>query len=148
MTKHFENPNAAAEAARERWLNHRNSFGERRIKVTCSVCGKTYLTRPKNINPNYGNRYCTDCRRGPNGYRTSFKSELCRGEKNTKAKLTEAKVIAIRRLNANGYNYAYLSRRYNVTKDTIYSVCTRRTWKHVKQLVFFILEGQHGVLQL
>ena len=131
MTLHFTTPDAAQAAANKRWTQYPDRFKKRKAHLTCAACGKSYQTVPKNVNPKYSNHYCSDCRKTEKAYQNAFKSETSRGEQNTKAKLTEAEVIAIRELNAEGYKYLWLSRRYKVSRDTIYCICTRRTWKHV-----------------
>ena len=131
MTLHFTTPNAAQTAANKRWTQNPDRFKKRKAHLTCAACGKSYQTVPKNVNPKYSNHYCSNCRKTEKAYPNAFKSETSRGEQNTKAKLTEAEVIAIRELNADGYKYPWLSRRYKVSQDTIYSICTRRSWKHV-----------------
>ena len=129
MTLHFTNPDAAQAAANKRWAHHR--FQKRMVCLTCSSCGKSYQTLPKNVNPKHNNHYCSACRKTPKAYPTAFKSETSRGEHNVKAKLSENDVIIIRRLNSQGTDYTWLADRFNVTRDTIYSICTRRSWKHV-----------------
>ena len=48
------------------------------------------------------------------------------------AKLTDADVIEIRRLNSDeGVSYAALAERYGVWRSTIRNICLRKTWKHV-----------------
>ena len=131
MTLHFTTPDAAQAAANKRWTQYPNRFKKRKVHLTCAACGKSYQTAPKNVNPKYSNHYCSDCRKTEKAYQNAFKSETSRGEQNTKAKLTEDEVVSIRQLNAEGYKYLWLSRRYKVSRDTIYCICTRRTWKHV-----------------
>ena len=131
MTKTFCIPGAAKTAAHKRWDAKPKHRCKRTIKVSCSLCGRNYRTIPKNVNPRYHNRYCSTCRQTPEAYPSAFKSETQRGEKNVKAKLTEAEVVSIRDLNGKGYTYHWLSYKYKVKQDTIYSICTRRSWKHV-----------------
>ena len=131
MTKTFSKPGAAKAAAHQRWDAKRKPFHKNTIQVSCSLCGRNYRTLPKNVNRRYHNRYCSICRQTPEAYPTAFKSEDIRGEANVHAKLTEAEVVSIRDLNGEGYSYIWLSRRYKVKRDTIYSICTRRSWKHV-----------------
>ena len=131
MTLHFTTPNAAQAAANKRWTQYPDRFKKRKAHLTCSCCGKSYQTVPKNVNHQYNNHYCSACRKTPKAYPTAFKSETQRGQANVKAKLSENDVIVIRKLNSQGADYTWLSHRFNVTRDTIYSICTRRSWKHV-----------------
>ena len=129
MTLHFTQPDAAQAAANKRWAHHR--FKRRMVRLTCSSCGKSYPVLPKNVNPKCNHHYCSACRKTSAAYSKAFKSKNTRGEANIKAKLSENDVIIIRKLNLEGAEYAWLADRFNVTRDTIYSICTRRSWKHV-----------------
>jgi hypothetical protein len=53
------------------------------------------------------------------------------GSRNGAAKLTEAQVVKIRELRANGERPSVLARRYCVDRGVIWRVLTRRTWRHV-----------------
>lgn len=48
-----------------------------------------------------------------------------------KVKLTEAKVIEIRKLYAEGYNQIQLGKMYGVARTLIGTIVRRETWKHV-----------------
>ena len=54
-----------------------------------------------------------------------------RGENHRKAKLTEEKVKSIRELYAQGFGTTMLGETFGVTRNSIYLLCTRKTWKHV-----------------
>lgn len=54
-----------------------------------------------------------------------------RGEKNSKAVLTAAKVRAIRRRHAKGESGVSLARAFKVTPYTISDIVRRKTWKHI-----------------
>ena len=131
MTLHFNQPDAAKAAATKRWVQYPDRFKKRKVHLICACCGKSYQTVPKNVNHQYDNHYCSACRKTPQAYPTAFKSKDQRGHGNVKAKLTENEVILIRKLNSQGHDYQWLAHKYGVTKDTIYSICTRRSWKHV-----------------
>lgn len=47
------------------------------------------------------------------------------------SKLSEKKVIAIRRLSRTGMVGAQIAKKYNVARNTIYDIVHRRTWAHV-----------------
>ena len=53
------------------------------------------------------------------------------GEGSGAAKLTEAQVLRVREEYASGQNISMLSRKYTVARATIYSICTRKTWRHI-----------------
>lgn len=53
------------------------------------------------------------------------------GEECPWSKLTDAKVIAIRKLHSDGVICAELARRFNSSDSNIRDVCKRRTWKHI-----------------
>jgi hypothetical protein len=62
------------------------------------------------------------------GRRAQVKPPVRRGEKNARAKLTEQQVREIRVAYRPGV--CGLAKRYGVTRSTIRSVATGRTWKH------------------
>lgn len=53
------------------------------------------------------------------------------GDKNGRAKLTEADVIAIRRAYASGERIASLARQYNINWSTAKKIVTKQLWSHV-----------------
>jgi hypothetical protein len=53
------------------------------------------------------------------------------GEKNPRAKLTEANVRAMRVQRQQGVSFADLARQYGVTSRAAHRVVTRKDWKHV-----------------
>jgi hypothetical protein len=53
------------------------------------------------------------------------------GENHPMVKLTEAKVIRIRQLKAEGWTERALADEYSVTPSNIHAIVTRRTWPHV-----------------
>lgn len=53
------------------------------------------------------------------------------GESNGRSKLTNEKVIEMRKLKEVGYSYAKLSLKYDVAKSTVINIIKRRKWKHV-----------------
>lgn len=54
------------------------------------------------------------------------------GEKNGYAKLTQSKVVRMRKLWESGeYSRAQLAKLFDIRPDTVKSVVTRRRWKHI-----------------
>ena len=53
------------------------------------------------------------------------------GERHGLSKLKKDDVLEIRSLNASGIAYQSLATRFGVSKNAIWCVCTRRTWRHV-----------------
>ena len=53
------------------------------------------------------------------------------GEKHPNAKLTEAKVIEIRRLSADGVTQREIAARFGVTREAVSRVVRRENWPHV-----------------
>ena len=53
------------------------------------------------------------------------------GELNGSAKLTEAKVVELRKLKALGWTYPALAKRYGISRATVGAVLSGRTWGHV-----------------
>lgn len=54
-----------------------------------------------------------------------------RGERSSRAKLTEADVLAIRAARIGGAKYRELAAIYSVTLAAIENILHRRTWKHI-----------------
>jgi hypothetical protein len=54
------------------------------------------------------------------------------GEGNYNAKLTAEQVREVRRLRKEGFSVSQLARRFEVCEITIYSIVTRKTWKHLQ----------------
>ena len=55
----------------------------------------------------------------------------CPGSRNGRAKLTEAEVLQIRALNARGVTKSTLADQFGVHADTIHSINSRKTWRHI-----------------
>ncbi len=53
------------------------------------------------------------------------------GEKNHKAKVTEADVLEIRRLSKKGIKNAVLARQYGLSPTTVSHINSRQIWKHI-----------------
>jgi len=53
------------------------------------------------------------------------------GEKNPKAKMTQAAVLEIRRLHLEGMGITQLAKEFAVTPKLIKRIITRETWKHI-----------------
>lgn len=64
--------------------------------------------------------------RGASGERLGKK-----GEKHLQAKLTEEQVLKVRALYAEGITLTELARLMNVTKQNIYRIVHRYTWRHI-----------------
>lgn len=60
------------------------------------------------------------------GRQAKMNGELCSNHK-----LTTAQVVEIRRLKAGGESLVSLAAHYGITKDTVWRISKRRTWKHV-----------------
>jgi len=60
-------------------------------------------------------------------------SKTCRGELSTSSKLKEKEVFEIRRLRGFGLTHDYLAKMFMVTRQTITSICLRKTWKHLPE---------------
>lgn len=56
---------------------------------------------------------------------------LRRGQDNGSSVLTEANVLEIRRLAANGYIYDSIAKVFGISKSTVYRIVKRKLWSHV-----------------
>ena len=54
-----------------------------------------------------------------------------RGETVPSAKLSSNNVVAIRRMNSDGFSVLSIATRFNVNKTTVQSILNRKTWKHI-----------------
>src|SRR5690349_8818159 len=59
------------------------------------------------------------------------KERQARGEKSSRAKLTEHKVLCIRRAYKRGESISVLAAEYGVTYNAIRSIIKRKTWTHI-----------------
>lgn len=59
------------------------------------------------------------------------KGRNAKGEKHGCAKLTEADVQKIRTLHKEWWSVKYLSKKFNVTRSTIYLIIHRKIWTHI-----------------
>lgn len=59
------------------------------------------------------------------------KGRSCRGVKRPQARITEADVMSIRTRYAGGARVVDLAREVGLTPSGVYSVLSRRLWKHV-----------------
>lgn len=62
-----------------------------------------------------------------------YKGRQTKGVKNGAAKLTEDDVREIRKLSLEGVGTMFLSRKYGVSRDTIWRAKTKRKWKHISE---------------
>jgi len=70
--------------------------------------------------------------RGDRHYAKTEPHRLARGEKHGCAKLSEADVIEIRRLMANGESGPRVARLFGVDHKTVYAIRDRRIWRHLQ----------------
>lgn len=54
-----------------------------------------------------------------------------KGEANTQSKLTEDEVKEIRKMKLEGWYGTTLAKKFNVTHALIYSICNKKSWKHI-----------------
>jgi hypothetical protein len=74
-------------------------------------------------------RYDVDARWSP--AQRAAQAARTRGERSTKARLTEADVRLIRTRRAAGETLPALALSYRVTKQTVHAIVHRRSWAHV-----------------
>lgn len=60
-----------------------------------------------------------------------------RGSKHPKTALTEEMVVEIRQFRKSGLRLAEIAKRYEVTPNVVWQICSNRTWKHVPNPAFF-----------
>lgn len=69
--------------------------------------------------------------RKANAHDAIIHDTLMRGERNHKARLTDALVLELREDHRNGRSLGYLSKKYRVAKSTVARIVKRRMWKHL-----------------
>lgn len=53
------------------------------------------------------------------------------GERASINKLKESQVLKIRNLRERGFVVGVIAEKFNISKNTIYDICTRKTWRHI-----------------
>jgi hypothetical protein len=107
-------------------LAHRMSYRRYRGEVAAGVQVLHRCDVPACINPDhlYLGTHADNMRDMSSRNRHPYRY----GEAHHNAKLSQDDVCAIR---ASFDNYTSLARRYGITKDNIYSIRARKTWRHV-----------------
>ncbi len=97
-------------------------FNVSKAAIQQIICGNTF----KNIKRTIGNDEIIKIGQ------INRTTNLSRGEDNNFSKLTESKVIDIITKYKSGlFSYNDLSKQYNVTKQAIYAIIKRKTWKQI-----------------
>jgi uncharacterized protein YjcR len=60
------------------------------------------------------------------------KHKILKGEDHPQAKLTERDVKAIRTYSKGGFKQQELAEMFNVKRNTISAIITRKSWRHVE----------------
>jgi len=114
--------------------------------LKCPKCGgKTRITNVNNKSPEETRRYrrCPDCdhnfvttqppdKKSPEVITDKLPCLSLKGEDNPRAKLTEAKVIAMRKYAAEGNSSFECGLVWDVSQKVAWNAIVGRTWKHVK----------------
>ncbi len=91
--------------------------------VVCHKCDNPACVRPSHLFLGTANDNVQD---------KVAKGRQAKGVSCAKAKLSEAKVLAIRsKKRLEGVSNATLAEMYGVTKTTIFCILKRRTWRHI-----------------
>lgn len=91
-----------------------------RIPSKCDVCHT--CDEPSCVNPDH--LWLGDAR-------SNSKDMMKKGRDNV-SKLNNEDINVIRDMRKQGASYYHIAKFYGVTKETIWSVCTKRTWNHVE----------------
>jgi HNH endonuclease len=94
-------------------INHRNG-----VKADNRLCNLECVTRSENIR---------------HAFRLGLKDN--RGVKHPGHKLTEAQVLAIRKLRASGQTLRQVGNQYGVSLQTVHDIATGKSWSHLREEV-------------
>jgi transcriptional regulator NrdR family protein len=61
----------------------------------------------------------------------SQETQFKQGETNPSSVLTEANVIALRKLVMEGKTYVEIAEKFGIHRDTVYRIANRKLWSHV-----------------
>lgn len=87
----------------------------------CIDCGAKYKTIEQYAVP----------KRGPAPGWTAPPNCSKKGSENNASVLTEANVLDLRRMAAEGKTYVALAKEFGIHKDTVYRIVKRKRWTHV-----------------
>lgn len=85
-------------------------------------CDNRACTNPAHLRPGTHQENMRECRE---------KKRHAYGERNRKAKLTEAQVIEIRRLRGEGLKLRELAERFPISETVVQQICSGRKWRHL-----------------
>lgn len=73
--------------------------------------------------------------RGDNNPSRKYIEKRPRGERHAQAKLTNEIVLEIRRMHKAGSGERAIALHFGIAKTTVRNVFTRRTWKHIEEVI-------------
>jgi hypothetical protein len=115
------------------WLAHRLAWflthgAIPEDKLVCHTCDTRACVRPEHL---YVGSYADNNRDTRTRGRHGSGHTSLSGERNGHAKLSAAAVSQIRSRRCAGESAVALARQHGVTRNTIYDVCSGRSWKHL-----------------
>jgi hypothetical protein len=105
--------------------------------VVNHLSGKKLDCRPGNL------CWCTRAENNAHAAELGLHKGRSAGAKNPRAKLTDERVVEMRRLSGEGVGYSTLAKRFGVTPATAYRAVVGQTWKHLTLPAHAVSRGGH-----
>lgn len=96
----------------------------------CHRCDNPLCVRPDHLFAGTRSDNMRDCR-SKGRMKGIITSESVRGEHNTKAKMTDAQVVALRADRSAGLSLSALARKYGISKSMVKFIVDGKNWRHV-----------------
>ncbi len=117
---------------RKSWLTHRLAWRLRHGAIREGLCVLHRCDNPPCVRPDHlflGTKTENNIDMRRKGRGAIAPPQI--GEANCKAKLSEEKVVSIRRLCASGVDKRFIADRYGVGHALIHKIASRQLWKHI-----------------
>jgi len=122
------------------YTNLYNNNGKQKKRYVHRLVAEVFLGMDKSLQVNHidGNKannniinleYCTGAENVSHAFAMGLNSNL--GSKNPRAFLSEDIVLEIRKMHDNGLEMLDIAKMFNVTKNRVWQIITRKNWSHL-----------------